>query len=90
MPQTCLCQKYPPELPINLDGSLPLYPTQSQVLAYPEKKVWEITELNKLKLDKTTSELQLVLAEAKSDYESNLILKFAHTHHNKIYKYIIL
>ena len=28
------------------------------------------------------------MAEAKSDYESNLIFNFVHTHHNKIYQYL--
>ena len=46
------------------------------------------TELNKSKDDKTAIELQLVMTKAKSNYESNLILKFAHTHHNNIYQYI--
>ena len=46
------------------------------------------TELNKSKVDKIASELHLAMAEAKSDYESNLIFNFAHTHNNKIYQYI--
>ena len=46
------------------------------------------TELNKSKVDKTAIELQVAMTKAKSDYESNLILKFAHIHHNKIYQYI--
>ena len=45
-------------------------------------------QLNKSKVNKTAIELQLAMTEAKSDYKSNLILKFAHTHHNKIYQYI--
>ena len=28
------------------------------------------------------------MTEAKSDYESNVVLKFANTYHNKIYQYI--
>ena len=46
------------------------------------------TELNKSKVDEIASELHLAMAEAKSDYESNLIFNFAHTHNNKIYQYI--
>ena len=82
MPQTCLCQKYPPEMPINLDGLLPLSHTLRR--RYEKHK----TELNKLKVDKTVIELQLAMTEAKYNYESNLIFKIAHTHHNKIYQYI--
>ena len=43
-----------------------------------KRKYENPTELNKSKVDKIASELQSVMAEAKSDYESNLIFNFAH------------
>ena len=43
------------------------------------------TELNKLTVNKTVIDLQLAMTEAKSNYESNLLIA---THHNKIYQYI--
>ena len=44
------------------------------------------TEATKLKVTKLQDELQLLIAEAKSEYESNLA--YAHSNSNKIFQYI--
>ena len=46
------------------------------------------TEGGKLKVANLQSELQRMIAEAKSDYESRLALNYAHTNNNKIFEYI--
>ena len=46
------------------------------------------TGQTKQKIDNIESELQQSMAQAKSDYESHLILNFAHSHNNKIFQYI--
>ena len=45
------------------------------------------TEKTKHKINNLESELQCLTAQAKSDYESQLILNFAHSHNNKIFWY---
>ena len=46
------------------------------------------TEGGKLKVANLQCELQRMIAEAKSDYESRLALNYAHTNNNKIFEYI--
>ena len=41
-----------------------------------------------LKVTNLQEELQSTIAEAKSEYESNLALTYAHTNNNKIFQYI--
>ena len=46
------------------------------------------TESKRLKVANLQSELQLMIAEAKSDYESSLASNYAHMNNNKIFQYI--
>ena len=48
------------------------------------------TEQTKQKINNSESdhELQRTMVQAKSDYESQLVLNFAHSHNNKIFQYI--
>ena len=41
-----------------------------------------------LEVTNLLEELQSMIAEAKSKYESNLALTYAHTNNNKIFQYI--
>ena len=62
-----------------LSVSIPL--NRRQLAKYP-------TESKRLKVANLQSELQLMIAEAKSDYESSLASNYAHRNNNKIFQYI--
>lgn len=46
------------------------------------------TDSNERKVANLQKELQMMIAQAKSDHESNLILSYAHSNNNKIFQYI--
>jgi len=47
------------------------------------------TERKRLKVFNLQNDLQLSIAKAKSDYESNLALNYAHTNNNKIFNIFV-
>ena len=55
--------------------------SKRQLAKYP-------TESKRLKVANLQSELQLMIAEAKSDYESSLASNYAHMNNNKFFQYI--
>jgi len=78
----------PSKLQTNLNGSFP-HQAQSQGLRTLRRRLAaHPTENIKQKIRSTESELQGIMAQAKSDYESQLVLNFAHSHNKKIFQYI--
>jgi len=56
---------------------------------HPEKTACKVPHPSKkLKVANLQQELQVMIAQAKSDYEFKLTLNYAHTNSSKIFQYI--